>query len=815
MEFIEWHYSYAVNFYLLRFKNAILSLNHQLSLGLLIPSLFAPWKRLVVANNRKGFHPFADLEDMSFNFVSRMMGALVRTFVLLFGVIAIAFLVIFGGIGFVFWLLIPPLSYSLYNVYQNQPAFVIERLVRGREKLPSRDLWESYAGIFLLRHLGNDGVKEAFPDTLLLTARKPKLLEDLMKDVIKNNKINEQSLRKYQVTPDDILLTSTWWDQRRAAQTVLEPTPSFKRPGVGMSLLFGYTPTLDKYVTDMGEPREFTHHLIGRVDTVSRVVRALTSGRGVMLTGAPGVGKKTVIFELARRAAEGLLGPDMSYKRILDFDYNAFFAGGSSDVNVKKDKFAQILKEAEQAGNVILVIRDIFRLTNKDVEGIDFTDIVTQALENKRLFIVSILDKNDFTKYLSRNAKLMKYFEEVVVTEMSKNDALPILLSAARYNEKKKNIITTVPVIDEILKGSAQYLTDIPFPEKSLELLDAVTLYHNEHNASGPITSEEVHAVLSEKTGIALSSLGDAQKVKLSHLEDSIHTRLVNQTYPVSLIAKALRAKTSGVMTSARPIGSFLFLGPTGVGKTETAKALAEVYFGDEEKIVRFDMSEFAGGEAVERLIGNAGKNIPGLLTTAIKNNPACLLLLDEIEKAPSAVFNLFLSLLDEGRITDAFGKSISASHIFVIATSNAGSEYIREAVQNENDKELLQKKVLDYIMEERVFTPEFLNRFDGVVVYEPLTQVQLKEVAKRLLVRVTRDIKAKGIIVDFDESVYEKVVEEGYDPALGARPMRRMIELKLGDVLAQGILSNEIEAGDHIVVRADSGTAGFVWSKA
>jgi ATP-dependent Clp protease ATP-binding subunit ClpA len=213
-------------------------------------------------------------------------------------------------------------------------------------------------------------------------------------------------------------------------------------------------------------------------------------------------------------------------------------------------------------------------------------------------------------------------------------------------------------------------------------------------------------------------------------------------------------------------------------------------------------------------LIGNAGKNIPGALTTAIKNNPACLLLLDEIEKSPAAVFNLFLSLLDEGRITDAFGKSISASHVFVIATSNAGSEYIREAVQKETDKETLQKKVLDYVMEHRVFTPEFLNRFDGVVVYEPLSEIQLQEVAKRLLVYVARDLKNKGIIVDFDNSVYEKVVKDGYDPALGARPMRRMIELKLGDVLAKGILSNQIEEGDHIKVVADSSLAGFAWSK-
>ncbi len=813
MEFLNWHYTYALNFYILRFKNAILSLNHQLSLGLLLPSLFAPWKRLVVINKRKGFHPFNSFEDTSFNMVSRMIGAVVRILVLVSGLFAILFLCIFGAIGFILWLLLPFLSYSLYKVYKNQPEFVISDLVRGREKLLSRELWKSYAGIFLIRHLGSEHIIDAFPEELTITKSKPKLLSELIQNILENNDINEQILRKYSITKENLLLTSKWWDERRAAQTILSPDPSFARPGIGMSLLFGYTPVLDKYVTDMGDARDFTHHLIGRENTVSRVVRVLTAGHGVMLTGASGVGKKTVLYELARRAAEGLLGQEMSYKRILDFDYNKFFAG-SSDISVKKARFTEILDEAQSAGNVILVIRDIFKITNSEVEGVDFSDILTQALESKRLFVVSVVDKNDYTKYIARNERLMKYFEEVVVFEISKDEALPILLSAARYAEKQKGIIVTVPVVEEILKSSAQYLTDIPFPEKALELLDSVLLYHSENNSKEPVSKEEVHVVLSEKTGILLSSLGEAQKMKLSNLEESIHERLVNQTYPVSLIAKALRAKTSGVVQNARPIGSFLFLGPTGVGKTETAKALAEVYFGSEEKIIRFDMSEFAGSEAIERLIGNAGRNIPGLLTTALKNNPACLLLLDEIEKAPSAVFNLFLSLLDEGRLTDAFGKSISAAHVFIIATSNAGSEYIREVVQNDIDKETLQKNVLNYVLEQRVFTPEFLNRFDGVVVYEPLSPVQLKEVAKKLMVHVANEMKQKGIIVDFDDSVYEKVVQDGYDPALGARPMRRMIELKLGDVLARGILSSEIEEGDHILVHADGGSAGFTWDK-
>lgn len=225
-------------------------------------------------------------------------------------------------------------------------------------------------------------------------------------------------------------------------------------------------------------------------------------------------------------------------------------------------------------------------------------------------------------------------------------------------------------------------------------------------------------------------------------------------------------------------------------------------------------MSEFAGSEGVERLIGNAGKSTPGVLTTALKNNPACLLLLDEIEKAPPAVFNLFLALLDEGHITDAFGKNVSASHAFVIATSNAGSEYIREAVKTQTSKEVLQKNVLDHILSDRVFSPEFLNRFDGVVVYEPLTEEHLRAIAVLQLKKLAAQMKEKGVVLNFSDNVYEKVVHDGYDPALGARPMRRTIELALGDFIAKALLKGEIREGDSIQISADGGPSGFVWEK-
>lgn len=813
MDFLKWHYTFGVDFYLLRFKNILLSLNHQFSLNLLLPTLFAPWKRLISTSNRKGFNLARDFEELSFNFVSRGIGAVVRLIVLVFGVFTLILVALGGIVGFSIWVALPFLSWSLYQLFHSQPPRVVKELLRGKTTLPREDLFSSDPGKFLISHLGASFSVDVFPEVLELSTTRLKSFEELMKEILSHNTLSDVEMRRSRVTKDDLLVCAAWWDERRTDKTVLNPEPSFTKPGIGLSLLFGYTPTLDKYVTDMGSPREFSHRLIGREETVSRMERVLSRGVGIFLSGIPGVGKKTVVFEFARRAREGLLGRDMSYKRILDFNYNAVFAG-TGDVNTKKALLAQVLAEAESAGNVILLIRDIHRITNSQVEGMDFTDIFTQYLEKRKLLVISLVDKADYDRYVSRNERLKKFFEMISVTEISKADALEVLLSAARYSEKTRHIITPVPVLRSILTGSEAYLTETPFPEKALELFDSVLTYHEGASHDSTVTEEEVSMVLSEKTGIALSSMGDAQKKRLSNLEDIIHEKLISQEYPISLIAKALRAKTSGVVNNARPVGSFLFLGPTGVGKTETAKVLADVYFGSSANIIRLDMSEFGGSEGLERLIGNAARNIPGYLTTALSNKPATLLLLDEIEKAPPQVFNLFLSLLDEGKITDAFGKTVSAAHTFVVATSNAGSEYIREIVKEQTSKETLQKKVIERVMKDRIFTPEFLNRFDGVVVYEPLTPKHLKEIAKLQLSTLAQQVARKGIVLEFDESVYQKVAEEGYDPALGARPMRRMIELGLGDFIANAILKGEIEEGDSIRITADSGQSGYVWER-
>lgn len=814
MGFLAWHYSEGLNFYANRYVYSLRSIIHYFSLTVLLTSLFAPWKRLVITEKKPGFDLMFELESLSFNLVSRGIGAVVRIILFIAGVFTLFLFFVFGAAGFIFWIILPVLSLGVYERARRKPEYVAHELwAKMQGKYPVKAFMESTPGVFIARHLAVPAVKLIESAKVIELDKKvlPGTVSEIVKLLLEKNVWDEILIRELGLTKQDCLAAASWWDKRARNESLTTAPTGFGSGGLGRELLFGYTPLLRQYSTDMGARTDFTHHLIGRGDVVARMERALTSGKSIILTGEPGVGKKTVVYEFARRAVTGEFGPDLSYRRVLELDYNFVFSG-TLDKNRKKQKMAEILEEAAAAGNIILVLRDMHRLTTSGLEGLDLTDIFETHLEKGKLKIVTIATNDDYEKYLARNSRLRKFFETVDVKEPTLEEAREIILEAAEEWEKKKDIVITVPGLTKILGGSDEYVTDTPFPEKALELLDAVVFYNEQEATDNIITVEDVNKVLAERTGISFASLSKSETARLANLEEIIHERLVNQEQAVSLIAKILRSKTLGVVESKRPIGSFLFLGPTGVGKTETAKVLAKVYFGSTDKIIRFDMAEYVGREGLTRLIGSVSDNQPGALTTAIKNKPASLLLLDEIEKAPPEVFNLFLAMLDEGMITDAFDKKVSCGNLFVIATSNAGAEYIRGLVSQKETN--LQEKVVDYVLKNNIFSPEFVNRFDGVVVYEPLTPLHLVRVAQILLSELAVSLEKKNVTLSFSKDAVEKLAKDGFEPEFGARPMRRIIELSIGDLLGKALLSGEIKPGDSVTILPGNGKGEFLWKK-
>ncbi len=804
MGFLSWHYSEGFTYYLKRWIYSLRFIEHYFSIPLLLKTLFHPWKRLESEESGPGFSISRYFENLTFNIISRFIGACVRAILILTGLFMTAFVFIGGGLGVIIWALIPLLGIPPFRRFQNRPSKLINDLVKSLKNLkdPYLILFSSNPGKFLLSHLGiSDEIfkgithleKAILPNSGLYT------FEDLLTLLIEKNVWREEDLRKNGLIYDDFIKCAKWWDLLKMHEAGLGENENFGRPGIGVDLLFGYTPVLSKYSIDLSVKRSYSHRLIGRDNVVERMDRVLSQGSNLILTGQPGVGKKTVVLEFAQKSISGGLSQKMSFKRVLEFDYNILLSD-AFDLNQKKARLSQIFSEASMAGNIILLVKDIHRLTNSEVEGYDFTDVFEEYLDKKNLKIIVISTPVDYERFISSNMRLRKYFETIEVKPVDKKVAFEIMIEAARNMEYSGKIIITIPAMRKILNESDKYITETPFPEKALELLDAVVAFRNQ-KGGGVVYPEDANAVLAEKTGISFSAITKEEKERLINIEDIIHKRLINQDAAVSLIGKSLRGRSIGAVKEERPMGSFLFLGPTGVGKTETAKVLARVYYGDENSILRFDMADYAGNEGFERLIGSVNKNLPGALTTAIKNKPASLLLLDEIEKATTDINNLFLTLLDEGVITDAFGRKMNARHLFIIATTNAGAEYIRELVSKGISGENLQKETIEHVLKEGIFSPEFLNRFDGVVVYEPLNYDNLVKIAFLIMEDLGKSLAKKDINLVVRRDTAEKLANEGYDPAFGARPIRRIVDIHIADIIGKAMLEDKIKAGDKISI--------------
>jgi ATP-dependent Clp protease ATP-binding subunit ClpC len=568
-----------------------------------------------------------------------------------------------------------------------------------------------------------------------------------------------------------------------------------------------------------------------RADEIERVIHILlrrTKNNPVVI-GDAGVGKTAIVEGLAQLIVQKQVPPDLMNKRIIQIDMASLIAGASHRGEFE-ERFRNIIKEAQQSdGQIILFIDEIHVLIGTGAEGaLDASNIIKPFLARGQIQIIGTTTTSEYRRYLEKDKSFERRFQTVQILEPSIDSAVKMIEVLKPKYEKYHNVVISPEAIDTAVKFSKRYIGERFLPDKAVDVLDETAsevklLFASGKRDNNTITPQDIEKVISRWTGIPLTKLTEDESEKLLHLEDMIHKRLINQEIAVASIAEAVRRGRIGLANTNRPIASFIFLGPTGVGKTELAKTLAEILFGKEDLMVRLDMSEYMEKHEVAKLIGAppgyVGYEEGGQLTEAVRLKPYSVLLLDEIEKAHPDVFNILLQLLEDGRLTDNKGNTISFKNTIIIATSNIGSVLIQQQLQEEianvsEDKEQKMKKLKNSVTEElhKFFKPELLNRFDEVIIFEPLGQNHMLEIANLQIAETKKLLMEQKIDLTCSPKALEQLAKDGYDPLYGARPLRRIIQTAIENPIARLIIEKKFIPGDTILIDYDQAGEKYVF---
>ncbi len=618
--------------------------------------------------------------------------------------------------------------------------------------------------------------------------------------------------------------------------------------------------------------------VVGRETEIERIMQILSrrTKNNPVLVGEPGVGKTAVVEGLAQRITNADVPELLKGKQIYTLDLAALVAG-SKYRGEFEERLKKVMKEITQRGDIILFIDELHNLVGAGAaEGaIDAASILKPALARGELQTIGATTLEEFRKYLERDSALERRFQKIVVDQPSKDETVQILKGLRdRYEQHHK-----VNITDEALVAAAdladRYISDRFLPDKAIDLIDEAASRMRIKSMTSPpvyreledqieetrrakeaaieaqefekaanlrdqerrltqkkrelaeqweageaterpsIGEEEIADIVSMWTGIPVFKLTEAETAKLMRMEEELHKRVIGQHAAVEVISKAIRRSRAGLKDPKRPTGSFIFLGPSGVGKTELARTLAEFLFGDEDTMIRIDMSEYMEKHAVSRLVGSPpgyiGYDEGGQLTEAVRRKPYSVLLLDEIEKAHPDVFNILLQILEDGRLTDAQGRTVDFRHTIVIMTSNIGASEIAKNFQIgfstiDDETGVSYDEMKSRIMGElkRVFRPEFINRIDDVIVFHKLAKTEIKEIVDLLLRRIRESMAERELQLELSEDAKDLLVDKGWDPAMGARPLRRAIQRYIEDPLADFVLRSQVPEGSTVLVERD-----------
>ena len=612
--------------------------------------------------------------------------------------------------------------------------------------------------------------------------------------------------------------------------------------------------------------------VIGREQEIQRVMQILSRRQknNPCLMGEPGVGKTAIAEGLAQKIVQGDVPETLSGKRLITLDLSAMVAGAKYRGEFE-ERLKNALQEVKRAGNIILFIDELHMIVGAGAaEGaVDAANILKPALSRGELQVIGATTTQEYRKHIEKDAALERRFQPVTVEEPSQEDAQKILLGLRDKYEAHHKIKITDEAIRGAVEISARYIPDRYLPDKALDLLDeaasrarlknmtpppslkaledtiaqtekekeeavrtqdferAAALRDEEKQQkahleeqkeqwalsrgriSGAIGLEDIAQVAALLTGIPVAQMTEDEAARLAHLEEELHRRVVGQEEAVRAVAKAIRRGRVGLKDPSRPVGSFLFLGPTGVVKTELAKALAQGVFGEEKSLIRLDMSEYMERHSVSKLVGSppgyVGYEEAGQLTEKVRRKPYCVLLFDEIEKAHPDVFNLLLQVLDDGILTDSQGRRVDFKNTIIIMTSNVGASQLQNkrplgfgGAQGEEEDRQMKKELLAQL--KKAFRPEFLNRIDDTIVFTRLQKDEIRQIAARLMDQVVERLRPAGLEASYDDALLDHLAESGFDPDYGARPLRRAIQSQIEDLAAMELLEGHVKKGEHVL---------------
>jgi len=707
----------------------------------------------------------------------------------------------------------------LYFLIQENPelSFVLSRLLLDKEAMIAR-LKEYFAPQKFKDRLSigvySEKFEQCIKEALQISQQrghKYVTVGDMLSGLSMYEPILGGFLLEADLRPEDIRNAIFWQeteqDKKNRQKRFWDYENLSRKGSIGRGWASGYTLTLDQYAIDYSQVvfREGIGEIVGYESEIEQTETILSSPtiNNVLLVGEPGVGIKNIVTAIALKSLKGQSLPGVNYQRVMELKIPQLLAQlqNAEEVENILDK---IFREATNAGNIILVVDNFHNFVGGDVAPgtINIAGLLSSYLDFPEFQFIAITSYSGLHKRIEENPSILNLFSKVEVEEPSPKETLSILQKLTPFLERKYNRFISYPAISRAVDLSDKYIANVPFPKKAKEILEE-TIVRVAATKDAWVLPKHVDKVVSKKTEIPVGKIGVKEKELLLNLEDLIHERLINQNEAVKEISTSLRRARARLKKRKGPMGSFLFLGPTGVGKTETAKALSAIYFGSEEKMVRLDMSEFQTKQDIPRLMGSSGQE--GLLTTPIRENPFSLLLLDEIEKAHPNILNLFLQVLDEGYITDGLGRKVDFRNTIIIATSNAGYKIILEELKNDLDFPEIKQKLLDEIFDKAIFRPEFINRFNAVVIFSPLSQENLLDISQLMLGKIKKGLEEKNIEFVISEGLKERVAELGYDVTFGARNLQRTIQDKVENPLAEALLKGEIQKGDRIELTADN----------